>query len=277
MTAAAGIDATGPALPVVPVAPLGLTQVVVAPPAPIASPICILPAPSPACQIQPVADVASYLLLRKSQPDPEQESSLFITLPVKERDQVAITLRAIALVNTYVKRDKMSVHAACKKVVVVYADQYWSAKRFEARYAAFTKKQDWVVLVNRSKAGLAWQDSDRGLPAGFLKFYASVRRRYKRKDAGREALREVKRQWSTGRNSAGKMEPIPGYGFWREWFKRTNPDALVVPLTAPIPPGWSPSNIARQIQKAAILKKSILMLSIRGHPQPPRSIFPRCA
>jgi hypothetical protein len=221
-----------------------------------------LPAPEvrPAVLVvQPLTNVGAYLAQRKPCTHFslfEQEEALFVTLPMDVREEVQALIgrfngggafgRVLELCKT------MSLHQACKNVVRVYATWNWSAPRFRARFDLWQAKADWTALVNKAKAGLAWQTfkpgSGRGLPELFLKFVEARVGEFKRGDGMRQAIFSIHRQWRTGLNHRGELEAIPGYGFWQEWHAVNFPDD-VEPAEAPIPPGWGYDNLRTILRK----------------------------
>ncbi len=189
--------------------------------------------------IQPVADVAVALKNRKPLSQPIAEDvALFITLPLKVRSEVWALVRACELVRTLTTgKQAIKVQPACERAIRVFKDRHWNLKTFRALYDNWNASGDWVVLVNRTKAGKLWQKRDDGLNESFLDFVARRFGEFKRDDGKRQALMSIKRQWQTGRNDRGEAEMIPGYELL--WNARER---------AIIPDGWSYSNILRQIK-----------------------------
>lgn len=200
--------------------------------------------------IQPVSDVADYLERRKPVANPEEEESLFITLPDKIRSEVTALIKAYGLVNA-LARGHHSVQSACKKVLAMFTSWDWQLKRFRARYDAWVKSRDWVVLVNRAKAPVGWRAATDGLPDAFLDYVAARMGRYKRWDARREAIRSVRREYLTGRTESGAPASIPGY------------QASPGPHHS-CPTGWSYSNIMRQIKARNVLPDAAAALMLQG-------------
>ncbi len=212
--------------------------------------------------MQPVADVRLYLATRKPQPDFEIEQSLFITLPTRVRAEVRALNAAFNRVKDLVK-GRVKVQPACRVVICIYKDWNWHLNTFRARFDDWRKTNDWVALVNCSKAGPAWQKSKAGLPCEFLTFCAARMGKYKRGDAKKEALRSIKRQWQTGRNMEGHPEEIKGYGFAQDWFKKNFP-GRIMPVEFPYPDGWHYSNIMRQIKARNIFPKAVEAFLLQG-------------
>ena len=204
--------------------------------------------------ILPIKDVPAYLETRRPLADPDDETELFVTLPAKVRASVRLIHAAIAAVTQLRgKPDHLSIHAACPLVLKAFKDLRMSKSRFRALYDIYQQKRDWTVLVNLTQAGAKWQDSDRGLPDKFLTHCAARFRQYGRSDAKRQAILSIKRQWMSGRDDDGARAETPGYGYWQDWFAKTCP-GQPLPAEAPIPEGWSQSNIRRQIKAAAWTK-----------------------
>lgn len=215
----------------------------------------------PARIIKPVLDVGAYLAERK----PcvhfslfDEEVALFVTLPSPVKDELKALLgqlngsdcafgKVLELLKT------MSLHQACKRVVRIYSTWNWSPERFRARFDLWQSKKDWTALVNKSKAGIAWQTfkpgTKRGLSELFLKFVEARVGDFKRSEDGmRQAFFSIYRQWKTGLNHRDELEPIPGYGYWRDWFACNFPDDPE-PAEAPIPPGWGYDNLRTILRK----------------------------
>jgi hypothetical protein len=205
--------------------------------------------------LAPIADVGTYLATRK----PcmhfslfDEEESLFVTLPLDVREELQALLGRFvgggAFGKTVELLKTMSLHQACQRVVRIYSTWNWSAPRFRARFDLWQAKQDWIVLVNRAKAGLAWQAVKRGLPEAFLKFVEARVGEFKRGDGMRQAIFSIHRQWRTGLNHRGELEAIPGYGFWQEWFALNHPGEQE-PAEAPLLTGWGYDNLRTILRK----------------------------
>lgn len=192
--------------------------------------------------VQPVTDVAATLKSRKPLSQPIAEDvALFITLPTRVRSEVWALVRACELVRKLTTgKDAIRVQPACARAVQTFKDRHWNLKTFRALFDKWNRAGDWVVLVNRAKAGKLWIKCDNGLNEKFLEFVAQRFGEFKREDGKRQALMSIKRQWATGRNDRGEAESIPGYE--RDWQARDR---------ANHPTGWSYSNILRQIKARA--------------------------
>lgn len=236
------------------------------------------PAPSssfpslPSVQILPVADVRSYLKTRNPVAHYKDEESLFITLPDKVRSEIQSLLTGFDVVKGFVKA-RFSVAKACSKAHTKFQNSPFihlpCLRTFRNNYDLWAKTGDWVSLVNLAKAGAAWQDRDIGLPDAFVQFCSSRIGSYIREDARREAIRAVKQQWRTGKDRRGEPAPIPGYGFWQDWFQSVGYRVLGLPRRplperAPEPPGWHYSNIMRQIKARNTLSKAAHKLLLQG-------------
>jgi hypothetical protein len=206
-------------------------------------------------QVQPVSNIRAYLDTRKPVAHYTQEEPLFVTLPSAIRDDLRAMLGIrpgggfCGYVESLVKAG-LSVSQA----IVESRKQHkvpGSLKRLRTRFDDWDKSGDWVALVNCAKAGGEWQDRKEGLPADFVAFCAKRFGQYKREDGKRQALLAIKRQWVTGRNSDGEREPIPGYGY-----KPAN--------AVGYPPGWSYSNILRQVKARNALPESVRALLHQG-------------
>ena len=187
--------------------------------------------------VQPVADVPAYLVTRQPVMDCELEEPLLITLPAAVRNETKHLCRACLMALERTKR--MSVQAACKSVIQIFCGK-WKLATFRGLYDKWVRGKDWVLLVNRAKAGAAWTQRDYGLENSFLDFVAGRCGEFKRKDALPEAIRSIHRQWKTGLNHRGEAEMIAGYE--KIWETRN---------TLVIPEGWSIDNLRKQLKQRA--------------------------
>jgi len=218
----------------------------------------------PASLLQPVSNVRRYLDSRAPAVHFCLEDRLFVTLPLAIREELRKLLGTGAGTSKiggafghiqHLVKTGYSVQQAAAEARNLYKVQ-GSVVRLRARYDAWSKSQDWVSLVNCVKAGADWQERDGGLPHEFLVFCAARFGKYRREDSKRQALLEIKHQWVTGRNSAGEIEPIPGY-----------PASTVAERklgARTYPPGWSYSNILRQIKDQNLFPKSVRALMHQG-------------
>ena len=196
--------------------------------------------------VQPIADVQAYLIARSPQPSYVGEESLLITLPAKIQSEVKALVRACEFCKTLVAK-KLSVQAACGEALRIFAKWSWKLKTFRAKFDEWMAKHDWIVLVNKAKAPLAWRGGQpQGLPEAFLVMVEKQFAQFARADGKRQALFSLKRQWHTGRNEQGDEEVIAGYE--KVWAKRDREN---------YPAGWSYSNILTQIKKRARFTKGI--------------------
>lgn len=202
--------------------------------------------------VQPVRDVQAYLVSRAPRPEITGEENLLITLPKKLQDEVKALVRACKFVADLVKQ-KWSVQAACKQTLSVFDRWSWKLGTFRPKYDVWAKVKDWVVLVDRSKAPAGWRAGSAGLPAEFLGYCEQKFGAFKRADGKRQALFSIQRQWKTGRNEEGYEAVIPGYA--DDWKQRD---------VASLPPGWSYTNILREIKKRARFTKATRALLHEG-------------
>lgn len=191
---------------------------------------------------QPIqdADLQEYLDTRRAQPIHIGEEALWVKLPADVRGEVEALERAFVFVQSLVKA-RHRVEPACRKTLSLYARQAnyhgWELKTFRAKYDRWVKAKDWVVLINRSKAGAIWQSSNRGLPEAFINYVVERFGKFGRADGKRQAWESIKRQWRTGLNERGNLESIPGYD--AQWEQRNREIC---------PDGWHYSNILRQVK-----------------------------
>ncbi|MGH9591707.1 MAG: hypothetical protein ACRD5L_01355, partial [Bryobacteraceae bacterium] len=198
--------------------------------------------------IQPIADVPEYLADREPQPDFRGEERLLITLPAKVQSEVKAMVRACFFVMGLVK-SKLSVQAACREALRVYAKWHWNLNTFRQLYDKWTATKDWAVLVNKSKAPASWRTCKASLPEAFLSLCEQRFGKFAREDGKRQAVLSLHRQWITGRNEQGVEEPVAGYE--NVWLKRDREN---------LPPGWSYQNIIRQLHKRARFTKGVRAL-----------------
>jgi hypothetical protein len=199
--------------------------------------------------IQPVADVPLYLATRSPQPHYQGEEALLITLPATVQTEVRAMVRACHYVARLVS-EKLSVQAACKSALQIYRDWHWKLNTFRQKFDAWAKAKDWVVLVNRAKAMANWRDEEAGLQDCFLAFVSMRYGQFARtSDGKRQAIISVWRQWKTGKNPDGDLQPVPGYE--ADWNDRDREN---------LPVGWSESNIRRQVKKFGKTTLAVLAL-----------------
>lgn len=206
--------------------------------------------------VQPVANVPIYLAERQPVPNWEMENGLMITLPAAVQVETKKLCRMVKYTLGLVE-ENFSVEHACRETLAVF-NLPSALKTYRALYDKWASKQDWTILVNRSKAPASWKSGDIGLPREFLEFVAARFCQFRRDDAKKQALLSIKRQWKTGRNDHGIAEPIPGYvgsGLCPDWEERD---------TENFPVGWDYSNILRQIKKFNLFSRALRALAHEG-------------
>lgn len=91
--------------------------------------------------------------------------------------------------------------------------------------------RDWRALVDNA---VEYTPASGGLPAEFI---AEVQRRVDENGRSVEmALKMLRHEWAKGAS-------VPGFGTWREWWRRTRPFLPVPPACPGLPRGWSSSNL----------------------------------
>ena len=202
---------------------------------------------------QPIACVRTYLQHRAPVPRWEMEPRLFSRLPFDLRSQVKRLQAAVSFVLTLTTgKAAVKVQPACERALTIYSE-FRPLKTFRGKYDQWVAQQDWLVLVNRAKAGMAWQATQRGLGDAFLDYVAARMGEFKRGDAAEQAILSIHRQWATGRTQRGIAEVIPGYE--ENWELRTR---------ALLPEGWSSTNIRQQLKKRAKFSKATKALLHEG-------------
>lgn len=186
-------------------------------------------------QLQPVADVASYLRTRKPVSHYLEEQALWLRLPDAIAREVRALLDSFGVVTRF--RARMSVTRACTHALSLYSTWNWKLKTYRNKYDLWIRTRDWLVLVNRAKAGGDWIERDSGLSNEFLDFVAVRFGQFARADGKRQAIFSIFTQWRTGLNPKGQAEAIPGY---RDGWERRDARKL--------PAGWHASNIRRQVK-----------------------------
>jgi len=201
----------------------------------------------------PIADVREYLKNRAPLPKWEMEPRLFYRLPLDLRGSVRRLQAAVILVfNLSAGKGAIKVQPACRRALAIYTE-FGPLNTFRGKYDLWLKQQDWLVLVNRAKAGAAWQATQRGLPEAFLDYVAARMGEFKRGDAAEQAILSIQRQWSTGRTHKGLEEVMPGYE--QNWEQRSR---------ALLPVGWHSTNIRAQLKKRAKFTKPVKALLHEG-------------
>lgn len=122
--------------------------------------------------------------------------------------------------------------------------------------------KDWRLCVDRARAGALWwrqTSGDHGLPAEFLdvvrELWASNKRSFT------QAHAQLQRWWETGyrRDALGRLQrqPIPGYGYWEDWYRAQYP-GHILPARAPWPmEGWSLENLRRRLHLSKATKLAV--------------------
>lgn len=190
-----------------------------------------------------VDDVSAYLKTRVPCADPDSEMPLFVTLGADVQARVRKLLYAFSLIETHrsVREWAMMVSRG-----QLGRQEGWSAERLRKLFERYQENHDWVDLVDKAKAGLAWQEGGRrGLPEEFLRFVSQTFASFRRADGGNAAVKAIHNQWRTGRDYRGRPAPIPGYGFWQDWFAREFP-GVPLPPCAPAMKGWSADNLRKK-------------------------------
>jgi len=202
---------------------------------------------------QPVADVREYLRNRAPLAKWELEPFLFYRLPLELRGSVRRLQAAVLFVQALTTgKTAIKVQPACRKALTIYTE-FGPLNTFRGKYDLWLKQQDWLTLVNRAKAGAAWQASKRGLPDAFLDYVSARMGDFKRGDAGEQAILSIHRQWATGRTNKGVAEPVKGYE--ENWELRQR---------ALLPAGWESSNIRKQLKARAKFTKAVKALRHEG-------------
>ncbi len=215
----------------------------------------------PMALLQPVADVPAYLATRAPVPHFKHEPALWMRVPKELAREVRAQLDAFDLVNAY-RRTLRSVSAACRKAINLYSTWNWKLVTFRAKYDLWLASGDWLVLLNRAKAGALWQEREAALPEVFVTFVASRFGQFGRSDGKRQAVFSIHRQWRMGRNPKGELEIIPGYE--AGWNKR-NPEML--------PAGWSYDNLCRVVKQQGKFTTGVRALLHEGE-SAARSVLP---
>jgi hypothetical protein len=216
-----------------------------------------------------VQNIPEHLERRRPVAQARDELQLFNRVPNTHpdylRDEVELLLAACNLTSSYVNSG-LSVAKAVVKALSKFSALGCAVNTFRGKYENWVKSGDWLVLLNKAKAGWAWQDiEDIGLPDAFIAEIAQHFASHRRADTKATAIRRIRRWWQTGKDFKDKPRPIPGYEQVRTtstsspssvpWSQR-NPELL--------PPGWSPSNILRQIDKRRAFTATDRMLTHEG-------------
>lgn len=178
---------------------------------------------------------------------------LRFSVPARDLDELNRLGDAVAedvtdkLLCLEIIHDAENKKQACRNVAAEYAGRRgFSRARLWNQYFEFVRCHgDWRCLVNRARClrtGSAEARAHRGQPREFVKFWWFLCAKHKRVIAS--ARLELLRIWRTGLDSEGKKCAVPGYGFWQDWFHKEHP-AHDLPLEAPIPAGWTKSQLYR--------------------------------
>lgn len=213
--------------------------------------------------LQPVADVRAYLKLRAETnaavANWQDEEQLACRLPKGVRNEMKAMHRACTRVLDRVDGGA-SVQSACKAVLETFKMDgwHWNLTTFRQKFDIWRSRKDWLVLVNRAKAGGEWIERDVDLPTEFLALCETRCGEFGRKDGMRQAIISLQRQWKTGRNHHDVEQVIAGYDpapDARSWNDRDREN---------LPSGWSEENIRNQVKKRARYTKAVRALLHEG-------------
>jgi hypothetical protein len=207
----------------------------------------------------PVACVKTYLAQRTVAVCRYQlEIPLFNRLPLLLRNEVRRLQAAVEYVQSLTTgRTAIKVQPACEMALRIYTE-FRPLGTFRGKFDLWLRSQDWLTLVNRAKAGPAWQTTQRGLSDTFLDYVAKRAGEFKRGDTMEQAILSIHRQWITGRTQHGIAEPVAGYEVLpdgRRWEDRQR---------AVLPDGWHSTNIRQQIKKRAKFTKAVKAMLHQG-------------
>lgn len=169
-------------------------------------------------------------------------SSLHRAIPTRDRTEFdALTLRNQQRIERLLQAfDLIESAAQLSTGYALAAARFGGPRGFSPGslrrlYADFRKSQrDWRVLIDRA---LEWHPADR-LPEAFLQ---EVQRRADANQRKIEtALKVLRSDWTLGK-------PIPGYGTWRDWWRRQYPHRSIPAVAPGHPAGWSVRNLRRKL------------------------------
>jgi hypothetical protein len=187
---------------------------------------------------------------------PEPEESAFYGLPVDVQREIKAVLEIFAKVNAATRNHKMHTWESA----IRYGNDLLAArgvkvtlnqKTLNRKRKLFNESgRDWTTLIDRRKVP-DWDTKLRrrvkagaNLHPSFISHVRGLAQRNGRSSA--QAIDELYRAWRAG-------EHVPGYGTWYDWYRREFPDREL-PELAPIPDGWSHSNLGRHMPDQAALE-----------------------
>jgi hypothetical protein len=162
---------------------------------------------------------------------PVQDVAEFDALTLRNQQRISKLLDAFEVINTA---------STLKAGYSLAAAQFGGPRGFSQ--ATLRRKcdeyrranGDWRVLIDRA---LEWQPADK-LPEAFLR---EVQKRADDNQRSVEsALKVLRADWTLGKE-------IPGYGTWRDWWRRTKPHRSLPAHPPGHPPGWSARNLRRKL------------------------------
>lgn len=165
---------------------------------------------------------------------PTRDLPEFEALSLRNQQQIATLLEAFEVINT-----AATLTAGYAAAAAVYGGpRGFSTHTLRRKFKEYRDSNgDWRVLINDTLEGTA-QDK---FPEAFLQ---EVQRRADANSRSIEsALKQLRSDWTLGRE-------IPGYGTWRDWWRRTRPHRPLPAHPPGHPGGWSPRNLRRLLDKS---------------------------
>jgi hypothetical protein len=152
-------------------------------------------------------------------------------LTTRNQERVRLLLECFAII------ERARVRSTGIAEAVEHTEGTISAKTIEALFYKFREGRDWRVAIK-----LSWEGSgERGLPDEFVAWLqVQVDKRQRKVEQG---LKQARDAWRRGSS-------IPGYGTWREWFKKENPGVTIPDHCPGFPEGWHVRNLRRYLDSS---------------------------
>lgn len=165
---------------------------------------------------------------------PARDLGEFDSLALRNQQRITRLLEAFAVIDS-----APSLSLGYSKAAAAFGGpRGFSASTLRRLHTDFRRAgSDWRVLIDRA---LEWHPADK-LPEAFLR---EVQRRADANQRSVEsALKSLRSDWTLGR-------PVPGYGTWRDWWRRQHPHRSIPAHPPGHPNGWSTRNLRRKLDSS---------------------------
>ena len=163
-------------------------------------------------------------------PIPTQDLVAFYRLTTANQHRIKILAQAFA----FIEQCPTLSHGYQLASQQLRGQRGTSPSRLRTLFTEYRRTRDWRILIDNA---LEYQPLNK-FPAEFIEHLQQC------VDANTRsietALKKIRRDWTYGLH-------IPGYGTWKQWYKRTHP-GRPLPSTVPAHPvGWTTRNLRRKL------------------------------